>query len=236
MFSDSNLENSKFNKFFVIDKDGRVSFTVLSDKLNLDSELLLEFLLDKDLKIEEIDGRKYLIGWKYRDEIRTPAASTESSFPQKIKKVESTEMSKEKIEQRKLYLEVEEYKRQLKIKNREIDSYKDLTRKHTREKLEMEESHRKHLDELAEHISLGHSLNERIYNDVNRLKKSLEKLSSKDVKIAILVDFNESAGNRHTRAAFVPKDQDYTFEIGDATTPEYKTHHNPDLRLHFMQI
>lgn len=233
MFSDSNLENSKFNKFFVRDKDGRVSFTVLSDKLNLDNELLLEFLLDKDLNVEEIEGRKYLIGWKYRDEIRTPAAS----FPQKIKKIETSEIiekSSDKTEKYKLKLELEEYKRQLKIKNREIDTFKDLTKKHTREKLEMEESHRKHLDELAEHVSLGHSLNERIYNDANRLKKSLEKLSSKEVKIVILVDFNESTGNRHTRAVFVPKDQDYTFEIGDATTPEYKTHHNPDLRTHFM--
>lgn len=229
MFSDSNLENSKFNKFFVIDKDGRVSFTVLSDKLNLDSDLLLEFLVNKNLKIEEIDGRKYLIGWKYRDEIRTP-----TTFSIKTKKVESVEITKEKMEQRKLYLEIEEYKRQLKIKNKEIDSYKELSRNHAREKLELEESHRKHLDELADHVSLGHSLNERIYNDANRLKKSLEKLSSKDVKIVILVDFNESDGNRHTRAAFVPKDQDYTFEIGDATTPEYKTHHNPDLRSHFM--
>lgn len=240
-------EDTLFNKFFVRDRDGRVGFQVLSDKLGLDDELLLQFLSVRKLEVNEKSGRKYLMGWKYRDDARTPAQSSNlnqifsSTLPQQksLKPIieipdDSIQRKKDELERYRLAQELEEYKRQLKLKNREIDNYKESIRKHAREKLELEDTHRRNLEELTEKVSLGHSLNERIQSILNRTKKDLEQLSTKDVKILILVDFNDSSGTRHTRSVFAPKDQIYTFEIGDPKKEEYKTHHNPDLRTHFM--
>jgi hypothetical protein len=246
----NNDDDTIFNKFFVRDRDSKVSFTVLSDKLNLDEELLLQFLSNKKLEIGDKSGRKYLIGWKYRDDAKTPTQSSNinsmisntTSHPPQQKSLkpiievsdDSIQRKKDELERYRLAQELEEHKRQIKLKNREIDNYKESIRKHAREKLELEDLHRRNLEELTEKVSLGHSLNERIQSILNRTKKDLEQLSGKDVKILILVDFNDSAGTRHTRSVFAPKDQIYTFEIGNPNSSEYKTHHNPDLRTHFM--
>lgn len=242
-------EDTLFNKFFVRDRDSKVSFTLLSDKLGLDDELLLKFLSIRKFEINDKSGRKYLMGWKYRDDARTPAQSSNvnqmfssSSHPPQQKSLkpiieipdDSIQRKKDELERYRLAQELEEHKRQLKIKNGEIDTYKESIRKHAREKLELEDTHRRNLEELTEKVSLGHSLNERIQSILNRTKKDLEQLSAKDVKLLILVDFNDSVGTRHTRSVFAPKDQIYTFEIGDPKREEYKTHHNPDLRTHFM--
>lgn len=264
MIQNMNEEDTLFNKFFIKDKDSKISFTVLSDKLNLDDESLMRYLTNKGLEINDRNGRKYLIGWKYRDDARTPAQSSniqKSSF-KAVKTVEipnnsvttgateameAMERRKDEItsqEYQRQQAELEEYKRQLKLKNREIDNYKDLIKRHTREKLELEESHRNKLEELTEKVSLGHSLNERIQSILNRTKKDLERLSGKEVRILMLTDFHDNSkgsdgsitSKLHTRSYFVPKDQNYTFEIEHPgrNTNASRMHHNPDLRTHFM--
>ena len=240
----NNDEDTLFNKFFVKDRDSKISFTVLSDKLNLDDESLIRYLTNKNLEINDRNGRKYLIGWKYRDDARTPTQSSNTagqmfSSVQKstLKPIieipdDSIQRKKDELEKYRLAQELEEYKRQLKLKNREIDNYKDSIRRHTREKLELEESHRNKLEELTEKVSLGHSLNDRMQSILSKTKKDLEQLSGKEVRILILTDFHDNSKGDlklHTRSYFVPKDQNYTFEIGHETK-----HHNPDLRTHFM--
>lgn len=228
-------EHRDFNKFFIKSKSGKVAFNILLEKLNLDENELIEYLNSKNLEIIELRGRKYLNGWKYRDEARTPL----SVFPDantEMKQEHSLEMnsiipqsiSQEDIERLRLYNELEEHKKALKLKNKEIDRYKNTIKNHAREKLELEEAHRAKMDELAEKVSLGHSLNDKIQNIINTTKRDLETLSGKDVKILLLVDFYDNL-KRHNRSVFIPRDQNYTFEVGH----EFK-HHNPDLRTHFL--
>lgn len=239
-----------FNKFFIPDNTNKVSFTVLSDKLNLDEESLLLYLTGKKLEVIEKKERKYLIGWRYRDEVRTPAQnykqifntnsgqkyqpfkqSINNSESQKLNPItEENEMEKYKLSLQQLerqQIELEEYKRKLRAKNKEIDEYRDAIKRHTKEKLEMEDLHRNKIEEMVERISLGHSLNERIQSILNKTKKDLETLSGKSVKILLLTDFHEN-DKLHNRSLFIPKDQDYNFVIGHETK-----HHNPDLRTHF---
>lgn len=233
-------EDTLFNNFFIRDKEGRVSFIVLSDKLGLDEESLTLFLKDKG-EISNKSGRKYLMGWKYRDDARTPAQTSKQKLAT-IDEItdERGKIKKEELETYRLNQELEEYKRRLKIKNREIDEYKSVIKKHAREKLEMEESHRSRVEELTEKISLGHSLNERMQNILDVTKRDLERLSGMSVKILILTDFHEPNDFKddklisHTRSVFIPKDQNYRFEIGDPDSVEHKIHHNPDLKNHFM--
>lgn len=224
-------EDTLFNKFFVKDRDSKVSFTVLSDKLNLDNESLLLFLNNRKLMVNDINGRKYLLGWKYRDDARTPAQVNTTQKPVLNPITEDdTQRKKDELERYRLTQELEEYKRRLRVKNKEIDDYKEAVRKHAKEKSELEELHRAKLEEITEKISLGHSLNERIQSILDKTKKDLEKLSGKEVKILILTDFHETnePNKRHSRTLFVPRGQDYTFEIGHETK-----HQNPDLRTHF---
>src|SRR5579871_4591978 len=116
----NNDEDTLFNKFFVRDRDSKVSFAVLSDKLNLDDELLLQFLSNRKLEVNDKSGRKYLIGWKYRDDARTPAQSssvnqifstTQKSTLKPIIEVpdDSIQRKKDELEKYRLAQELEEY-------------------------------------------------------------------------------------------------------------------------------
>jgi hypothetical protein len=234
-------EDTLFNKFFVKDRDSKVSFTVLSDKLNLDNDSLLLFLNSRNLTVNDTHGRKYLMGWKYRDDARTPAqvnntnqifsTTQKSTLKPVVEDFDDIQKKKDELEKYRLTQELEEYKRRLRLKNKEIDDYKEAVRRHAREKLELEELHRAKLEELTEKVNLGHSLNERMQSILDRTKRDLERLSGKEVKILILTDFHDTnePSKRHSRTLFVPKGQEYTFEIGYETK-----HQNPDLRTHFM--
>ena len=196
-------EDTLFNKFFVKDRDSKVSFTVLSDKLNLDNDSLLLFLNSRNLTVNDTHGRKYLMGWKYRDDARTPAQvnntnqifSTTQKSTQKstlkpvVEDFDDIQKKKDELEKYRLTQELEEYKRRLRLKNKEIDDYKEAVRRHAREKLELEELHRAKLEELTEKVNLGHSLNERMQSILDGTKRDLERLSGKEVKILILTAY-----------------------------------------------
>lgn len=228
-------EDTNFNHYFVRDDKGRVSLDKLSDKLDLDEETLLKQL--QDLDVRDVNGIYYLYGWKYKDSARTPAPLEnqnkqyfkEPVIPQQQdKSTKSKDSNDQFLEKYKLKMELEDYKQKLKLKNKELDNHKEIIRAHVKEKSDLEDSYRLKLEGEIEKISLGHSLNERIQNILNKTKQELETLSGKPVNILLLADFH-NADKRHSRNVFIPKDQNYTFEIGHE-----QKHQNPDLRTHFM--
>lgn len=77
----SNDEDILFNRFFIKENGDKVSFAVLSEKLNLDDESLLKYLRDRNLDIINKHNRNYLNGYRYRDDARTPAQSNSQFFP-----------------------------------------------------------------------------------------------------------------------------------------------------------
>lgn len=252
--SGETLEDEKFNKYFVKDPKGSVSFYMISNRLNLSKRATKNFINDRGFTTEKRDDDDYLLGYTFREEAFTPSVNgdiknkenkqnkerfKENDLFKKIFELhenkEKTHENKEKtqktqeenIELRRLKVELEEYKRHLKQKNDELDAHKELNRQHIREKLEAEELHRKQLRELTETINLCKGVNIEIGDTFKSLKPKLERASGRDVKMLILIDFIEN-NNRHSRVVYVPEEQTYTFEIGD----EHR-HHNPDLSTHF---
>ncbi len=244
--SGETLEDEKFNKYFVKDPRGSVSFYMVAIRLNLSKKATKNFINERGFTTEKRDDDDYLLGYNFREEAFTPSVngdrkikqrnrenkeSKENNLVKKIFELQESQIKETKeednLELRRLKVELEEYKRHLKQKNDELDAHKELNRQHIREKLEAEELHRKQLRELTETINLCKGVNIEIGDTFKSLKPKLERASGKDVKMLILIDFIEN-NNRHSRVVYVPEEQEYTFEIGD----EHR-HHNPDLSTHF---
>lgn len=222
----SNTIDLNFNKNFVREKYGCVSLKVVAIKLDIDESSAEEFLKSKNIEIQVNDGKKFLKGWKYRDDAKTPL-----QVP--VLKSKDYDIKKDDTSQQLM----EEYKSmKIKSKNKENDLLKQITflndkiKDYESKLSELEESHRIKIDEIMEKISLGQALNKKINDILDKTKSDLERLSNKEVEILILVDFHDKGeiSKRHSRTYFIPKNQNYSFEIGH----ELK-HENPDLCKHF---
>lgn len=235
-----------FNTFFVKDERSRASLVVIAQRLGIDEDEAFEYLNIKKLPLKSKNDILYLEGYRFNDNLRTPAIKEDSK--QELFKLDelikenknlSRDIKPSKLDEQKeieilkqnkdiFEIQLEEYKRKLKEKDRLLKEQREEIRRQAREKLELEE---KHINELREHIekvNLGHSLNSDIPKTLERISKQLETLSNRDIKILLLVDSIERDGKRHSRKVFIPKEQKYTFEIGH----EYK-HENPDLKIHY---
>lgn len=238
-----------FDTYFIKDSKNKVSFLVISDKLGVSEDKCYKYIESKGLPTINKDDMLYLVGYKYNDNLRTPQVQPTSSMDKLIetykpkltnstnfpikesippKEVDNAEIELLRQNRDILAIQLEEYRRKAKEDQQIMKNQKDEIRKHIRKNLELEEKHDNELREHMEKTNLGHALNNDIFKTLERLQKQLGELSSKDIKILLLVDSLEKDGNRHSRKVFVPKEQKYNFTIGH----EFK-HENPDMKVHY---
>jgi len=208
-----------FNKFFVKSKNDTVSFINLLDKLNLGEEELIFYLNDNNLEIEEEDGSKYLVGYKYRDETRTPIQSSmigskQSLFQSKKSPLlnnntfntfnnSNTSNTSNNFLQKKLN---KEYNKEL--EDNEFDNLRKKIIIINNENKALKIKNKKLQNESLSRLNIINEITKLCKNNMNEIVNNLEDYSGEKVSIVTIIDIANNG-----RFIITPDNLNYNFVV-----------------------
>jgi hypothetical protein len=202
-----------FNKFFVESINNTVSFINLLDKLNLNEEELISYLNYKNLEIEEEDGSKYLVGYKYRDETRTPIQSSmigsKQSLFQSIKSPLLNNNTFNNSNTSNTFLQKKlskEYNKEL--EDNEFDNLKKKMIIIDNENKALKIKNKKLQKESLSRLNIINGITKLCKNNMNEIVNNLEDYSGEKVSIVTIIDIANNG-----RFIITPDNLNYNFVV-----------------------